>query len=198
MYLKRPRQGCSLSRTRVIRRVLARPTPSFLLSGSDLSPNPWRNKDTKTPPKDYAITGVIVLVWHYQYRLSFLIITPLTHAYTARRDFSVPDSNRYNTYYFVRSAIKLTELSSNSSHAGIEPTSPAPRRCPPIGPMKHMVEKTGLEPATPCLQGRCSPNWATTPYVQLIYVSEGVANLPAIRLLPRTSTPGLREDTYFS
>ena len=44
MYIKRPRQGCSLSRTRVIRRVLARPTPSFLLSGSDLSPNPWRNQ----------------------------------------------------------------------------------------------------------------------------------------------------------
>ena len=30
-----------------------------------------------------------------------------------------------------------------------------------------MVEKTGLEPATPCLQGRCSPNWATTPYCNL-------------------------------
>ena len=30
-----------------------------------------------------------------------------------------------------------------------------------------MVEKTGFEPATSCLQGRRSPNWATTPYRNL-------------------------------
>ena len=60
-------------------------------------------KDKNTTKGLLTITGVIVLVWHYQYRLSSLIITPLTLAYTARKDFSVPDSNRYNTYYFVRS-----------------------------------------------------------------------------------------------
>ena len=27
-----------------------------------------------------------------------------------------------------------------------------------------MVELIGLEPMTPCVQGRCSPNWAKTPY----------------------------------
>ena len=27
-----------------------------------------------------------------------------------------------------------------------------------------MVEMKGFEPLTPCLQGRCSPNWATPPY----------------------------------
>ena len=27
-----------------------------------------------------------------------------------------------------------------------------------------VVEMMGVEPMTPCLQGRCSPNWATPPY----------------------------------
>ena len=27
-----------------------------------------------------------------------------------------------------------------------------------------VVEMMGFEPMTPCLQGRCSPNWATPPY----------------------------------
>ena len=27
-----------------------------------------------------------------------------------------------------------------------------------------LVEMMGFEPMTPCLQGRCSPNWATPPY----------------------------------
>ena len=27
------------------------------------------------------------------------------------------------------------------------------------------MEMMGFEPMTPCLQGRCSPNWATPPYV---------------------------------
>ena len=29
---------------------------------------------------------------------------------------------------------------------------------------KNMVEMMGIEPMTPCLQGRCSPSWATPPY----------------------------------
>ena len=28
----------------------------------------------------------------------------------------------------------------------------------------RLVEMMGFEPMTPCLQGRCSPNWATPPY----------------------------------
>ena len=28
---------------------------------------------------------------------------------------------------------------------------------------RNPVELRGFEPLTPCLQGRCSPNWATTP-----------------------------------
>ena len=30
---------------------------------------------------------------------------------------------------------------------------------------RPVVEMMGFEPMTPCLQGRCSPNWATPPYV---------------------------------
>ena len=29
----------------------------------------------------------------------------------------------------------------------------------------NLVEMMGFEPMTPCLQGRCSPNWATPPYL---------------------------------
>ena len=28
-----------------------------------------------------------------------------------------------------------------------------------------LVEMMGIEPMTPCLQGRCSPSWATPPYI---------------------------------
>ena len=30
---------------------------------------------------------------------------------------------------------------------------------------RKLVEMMGFEPMTPCLQGRCSPNWATPPYL---------------------------------
>ena len=30
--------------------------------------------------------------------------------------------------------------------------------------LSHLVEMMGFEPMTLCLQGRCSPNWATPPY----------------------------------
>ena len=32
-----------------------------------------------------------------------------------------------------------------------------------------LVEMMGFEPMTPCLQGRCSPNWATPPLVCLFF-----------------------------
>ena len=31
--------------------------------------------------------------------------------------------------------------------------------------LQPMVEMKGIEPLTPCLQGRCSPSWATPPYL---------------------------------
>ena len=34
---------------------------------------------------------------------------------------------------------------------------------------KCLVEMMGFEPMTPCLQGRCSPNWATPPLVCLFF-----------------------------
>ena len=34
----------------------------------------------------------------------------------------------------------------------------------PISFRGLMVEMMGFEPMTPCLQGRCSPNWATPPF----------------------------------
>ena len=30
-----------------------------------------------------------------------------------------------------------------------------------------LVEMMGFEPMTPCLQGRCSPSWATPPYLRV-------------------------------
>ena len=32
------------------------------------------------------------------------------------------------------------------------------------GNFRYLMEMEGFEPLTPCLQGRCSPNWATPPY----------------------------------
>ena len=31
----------------------------------------------------------------------------------------------------------------------------------------RVVEMMGFEPMTPCLQGRCSPSWATPPYLRV-------------------------------
>ena len=35
---------------------------------------------------------------------------------------------------------------------------------PSLKVLPLMVEMKGFEPLTPCLQGRCSPNWATPPF----------------------------------
>ena len=35
---------------------------------------------------------------------------------------------------------------------------------PSLKVLTLMVEMKGFEPLTPCLQGRCSPNWATPPF----------------------------------
>ena len=55
---------------------------------------------------------------------------------------------------------------ARSNHLSYEPTlvfgvslslEPLPAFC-------RLVEMMGIEPMTPCLQGRCSPSWATPPY----------------------------------
>ena len=33
-----------------------------------------------------------------------------------------------------------------------------------FGNFRYLMEMEGFEPLTPCLQGRCSPNWATPPF----------------------------------
>ena len=35
----------------------------------------------------------------------------------------------------------------------------------------RLVEMMGIEPMTPCLQGRCSPSWATPPYFYMRFLS---------------------------
>ena len=37
--------------------------------------------------------------------------------------------------------------------------------------LRPMVEMMGFEPMTPCLQGRCSPSWATPPYKWFVVFS---------------------------
>ena len=49
---------------------------------------------------------------------------------------------------------------ARSNHLSYEPIKLS--RC--ISSLSPMVEMMGFEPMTPCLQGRCSPNWATPPY----------------------------------
>ena len=34
--------------------------------------------------------------------------------------------------------------------------------------LSGMVENKGLEPLTPCVQGRCSPSWANSPYKLIV------------------------------
>ena len=36
----------------------------------------------------------------------------------------------------------------------------------------HLVEMRGFEPLTPCVQGRCSPSWATPPHICYMWISE--------------------------
>ena len=53
---------------------------------------------------------------------------------------------------------------------------------------KYLMEMKGFEPTTPCLQGRCSPNWATPPrcfgsspvcfFMLLYYVGLFLISLP--------------------
>ena len=46
--------------------------------------------------------------------------------------------------------------------------------------LQPMVEMKGIEPLTPCLQGRCSPSWATPPY--------GIVNSEKWRVLVEKSS----------
>ena len=44
--------------------------------------------------------------------------------------------------------------------------------------LKTLVELTGIEPVTPCLQSRCSPSWATAPKKHYVMVGLGRLELP--------------------
>ena len=37
--------------------------------------------------------------------------------------------------------------------------------------LSPLVEMMGIEPMTPCLQGRCSPSWATPPYLRYFFLN---------------------------
>ena len=43
----------------------------------------------------------------------------------------------------------------------------------------RVVEMMGIEPMTPCLQGRCSPSWATPPYLRVCSFSM-IINNPSV------------------
>ena len=45
---------------------------------------------------------------------------------------------------------------------------PSASAMPSFGRRYHRMEMMGFEPMTPCLQGRCSPNWATPPWFRFI------------------------------
>ena len=49
---------------------------------------------------------------------------------------------------------------------------------------RSLVEMKGFEPLTPCLQGRCSPNWATPPRLFSILFLVGSSGFepPTLRL----------------
>ena len=49
--------------------------------------------------------------------------------------------------------------------------------CPHNLPYGKLVEMMGFEPMTPCLQGRCSPNWATPPLVCVLLFLKNMKNL---------------------
>ena len=49
---------------------------------------------------------------------------------------------------------------------------PSASAMPSFGRRYHRMEMMGIEPMTPCLQGRCSPSWATPPYLYMRYLIE--------------------------
>ena len=42
---------------------------------------------------------------------------------------------------------------------------------------RRLVEMMGFEPMTPCLQGRCSPSWATPPFPGLFHFFKDLYDL---------------------
>ena len=67
------------------------------------------------------------------------------------------DSNHRPRAYQAR-ALTTWAMSPFSSSVYLVLLSPFPL------PLLRLVEMMGIEPMTPCLQGRCSPSWATPPY----------------------------------
>ena len=63
------------------------------------------------------------------------------------------------------SSVYLVLLSTRSSLS-------SPHRLTKFGCRYYrLVEMMGIEPMTPCLQGRCSPSWATPPYFYMRFLS---------------------------
>ena len=53
---------------------------------------------------------------------------------------------------------------ARSSHLSYRPVFSGYSVRPSLKVLPLMVEMKGIEPLTPCLQGRCSPSWATPPF----------------------------------
>ena len=105
-------------------------------------------KELMKPTKDY-------LTRHFS---CYILVG--RHPATLLDDFTGLELNQHFPYYFGRSHhIKLPGLLILPTD-GLEPPT-CPHRMGTALPTElrqYMVDPTGLEPVTPCLQGRCSPN----------------------------------------
>ena len=69
-----------------------------------------------------------------------------------------------------------SQTSTGSLLCAASPSNPAFCCNEPSASVVTLVEMMGFEPMTPCLQGRCSPSWATPPFFN------GVVPSPYLRL----------------
>ena len=83
---------------------------------------------------------------------------------------------QFLSVYLVHSLTFFFCLPSVRTLSAPFPSSGLDRFCrisPSLGcPNFGLVEMMGIEPMTPCLQGRCSPSWATPPFDKWIVKSE--------------------------
>ena len=78
-------------------------------------------------------------------------------------DFGRPDSGLVGLDGLEPSTSRLS--GARSSHLSYRPVFLSGFSVrPSLKVLPLMVEMKGFEPLTPCLQGRCSPNWATPPF----------------------------------
>ena len=72
------------------------------------------------------------------------------------------------TFFFCLPSVRTLSAPFPSSGLGRFCRISPSLGCPNFG----LVEMMGIEPMTPCLQGRCSPSWATPPFDKWIVKSE--------------------------